>query len=55
MLKSVDEYNRVVDRIRKLMTAEKSENEVKELQRLLDQVDSFDGMKFLKVRAVQQQ
>ncbi len=55
MLKSVEEYNKVVARIKSLMKPEKSVQERDELAKLLDAVDNFDGLKFLKVREMQQQ
>ena len=49
-MKSVEEYNKVVARIKSLMKPEKSVQEREELAKLLDAVDNFDGLKFLKVR-----
>ncbi|MFM7022708.1 MAG: hypothetical protein ACKOXB_06985 [Flavobacteriales bacterium] len=54
MLKTVEEYNKVVARIKSLMKPEKSTQEREELAKLLDAVDNFDGLKFLKVGELQQ-
>ena len=54
MLNSVEEYSRVVARIKSLMRTDKSEAEKLELASLLDKVDLFDGLKFLKVPELQE-
>jgi len=54
MMKSIDEYNKVIARIRILMKPEKSSQEREELVKLLDAVDNFDGLQFLKVKEGQE-
>ena len=52
MLETVDDYNSALERLIKIMNSPmKSSENKEELSRLLDVIDSYNGMAFLKVNS----
>ncbi len=49
---STTEYNQTIKKLVKLMSLPKISDEVKgELEQILDRIDSYNGMDFLKVKS----